>query len=168
MQSPKPCFTISLFALILLATNAARADEITFSWQSTITPSSIPADQVAGLHLGLVGLGGASKYNPNPTWIDYHAVGATYLTARDLTATFSAAPFTLTLKLTDGPSGLSDVLTFHGIVYGAPSASLPSLFTMVTAPSVSARTTTTFKGSVIGRYSASSRTRTQTFSSKSM
>lgn len=118
MQCPKPRFTIAFFVLILLSENVARADKISFSWHSTITPSSVSAVQVGGGSLGLVGVGGVATYTPLPSWNDEHAVGATYLTIPDYTATYNSKPFTLTLKLTDGPSGLSDVLTFHGMVSG--------------------------------------------------
>ncbi len=120
MQSPKPRYTTSLFALILVAANAARADEISFSWQSTITPSSVAADQAAGGSLGLIGMGGTTKYTPLPSWDDEHAIGATYrpLASEQAFSTFTNTPFTLTLKLTDSPSGLSGVLTFHGLLNG--------------------------------------------------
>ena len=126
MQQPALRFTLSLFALTLIAANASRADRISFSWQSTITPSSIPADQAVKGGLGFVGLGGAGLYTPLPSWNDMHAVGATYLTVPFYNATYSDKPLTLTLKLTDGPSGLSDVSTFHGILSGGGYA-LPSL-----------------------------------------
>ncbi len=127
MQYPKLRFTISLFASILFAANVARADKIHFSWNATIAPGSVAADQAGGGRLGLLGVGGAAMYTPNPTWNDWHAVGATYLTVPDYTATYSGKPFTLTLKLTDGPSGLSDVLTFHGLVNGG-GGFLPSVW----------------------------------------
>lgn len=111
-------FTGSRFALVFVSASIGRASEIPFSWQSTITPSSIPVDQASGGSLGLVGVAGASKYVPLTSWNDEHAIGATYLLAASDNATYTNRPFTLALKLTDGPSGLSDLLTFRGMVNG--------------------------------------------------
>lgn len=113
--------TVSLLVLVLLSANASRASEIHYSWTSTITPSSISADPSTASSLGLVGMGGASKYVSNPSWNDMRAVGATYLKAGSNTATYTNQSITLALKLTDGPTGLSDVSTFHGMVNGGGS-----------------------------------------------
>lgn len=113
--------TVSLLVLVLVSASASRASEIHYSWSSTITPGSIPADPSTASSLGLVGMGGASKYVSNPSWNDMRAVGASYLKSGSDTATYTNQPLTLTLKLTDGPSGLSDVLTFHGMVNGGGS-----------------------------------------------
>lgn len=121
MQHSWSRFTVSLLLLVLISANTSRASGIHYSWNSSITPSSIPADPATGSSLGLVGVGGASKYVSNPSWNDWRAVGASYLKAGSDNATYTNQPFTLALKLTDGPSGLSDVLTFHGMVNGGGS-----------------------------------------------
>lgn len=128
MQPSWSRFTVSLVALILVTANTGRASEIHYSWKSTITPGSIPADQATGSSLGLVGLGDASKFVSNSSWNDWRTVGATYLMAGSNNATYTNQSFALTLKLTDGPSGLSDVLTFHGMVNGGGSNWLNATF----------------------------------------
>jgi hypothetical protein len=112
MQRSTHRFTISLFALVLVASSAARASEIDFSWQSSFSPSVIPLNSLGEGSLNLIPLGGAGKNAGNAQyWVGasdgssaLHGLGGTN------------QPFTMTLKLTDGPSGLSDVLTFHATV----------------------------------------------------
>jgi hypothetical protein len=124
MQNLMPRLSISLFALLVVAGNAARAGMIDFSWSATITPSVLTADKGTADSLGFVGAGGAAKYfgRPGYNYNEVHAVAATYspTTFNEALSTYTNKSFTLALKLTDGSSGLSDVLTFHGYLNGIP------------------------------------------------
>ncbi len=115
MQQPKPRFTFSLFALILVAASTGRASEIQFSWQTSFSPSSFPLNTYGEGFVNLVPWNGSAT---NPAYqFTQESLGASDGSAYPLHGVGGInQPFTMTLKLTDGPSGLSDVLTFHGTV----------------------------------------------------
>jgi hypothetical protein len=105
--------------LILVGTTAARADLINFFWQSSITPSTMRSDQGGAGIINLAPREGDAGFGNGPGK-DNYAVGMAFQTPVFplMPYTYTERPFTLALKLTDGPSGASDVLTFHGTVDG--------------------------------------------------
>lgn len=121
MQYPKTCLSIALFASILLAENVARADMIHFAWQTGFPQTSISPDQpTQGAQIYFSSGAGTDSINFDPNRLQYALAianqGPPFLTEA---ATYTNKPFVMTLKLTDGPSGLSRTLTFHGIVNGS-------------------------------------------------
>lgn len=82
-----------------------------------MTPFPVPADSPGT---------GAIRLYPQSSQAGYASVGDQYLLAYsagsafgpNYRATFTDRPFTLTLRLTDGPSGASESLTFHGTING--------------------------------------------------
>jgi hypothetical protein len=104
-----------LLAALLLAAPPGRADQIGFEY-NFLTPQAVTGDQ---------GNLGAITFATAPAG---HAGGHSILTAASLAAvtaapltspdTFSGQPYTLTLQLTDDPSGKSGTLTFTGRLFG--------------------------------------------------
>lgn len=128
MQSPEFRFTLSFFALVLVAACTSRAGEIHFSWQSSFSPSSFPLNSYGEGFVGLVPWNGSAT-NPAYQFVQ-ESLGASDGSAYPLHGVGGVNQlFTMTLKLTDSPSGFSDVLTFHGTVatysfYGTGDAHL--------------------------------------------
>lgn len=111
---------LAIFALTSVATNAVRADKITFSWQTSFTPNSItPGQQTQGSRIDFASMSGQGTFDVGTSPYQY-AVGTAYQPPYfpSKLAMYDYTPFVMTLKLTDGPSGLSDNLKFHGTVAG--------------------------------------------------
>ena len=115
MQSPKACFTIPLFIFALITASTSRAGEIPFSWQTSFNPRAFPLNSYGEGFVDLVPWNGSAT-NPAYQFVQ-ESLGASDGSAYPLHGVGGVnQPFTMTLRLTDGPSGLSDVLTFHGTV----------------------------------------------------
>lgn len=111
MRLPALRLVSSAFALAL-ATGTARADLIGFSYAWSVTPGSVKADNPS---LGLMDIlpGGSGTTTGGQGFVGPGLTFSPFLTTTG-PAVFTDRPFTLTLALTDGPSGVSDVLTFQG------------------------------------------------------
>jgi PEP-CTERM motif len=116
--------SIALFAaalaLVMLSGTAVRADFIPWTYNWTRNPIAVPADPG--------GTGGIALTNEPVN----HAVGSSDIVATELRTfssasastpdTFTNAPFSLTLTLTDDNSHQTTSLTFNGVFNGSFSA----------------------------------------------
>ncbi len=116
MNSLSQCWAAAF--LLTLVPPAAHADRIAFSWAVDVSPFPVSADSPGTGAVGLYPRSSQGGYAPFGDQYDLadssgHAYGPNYQ------ATFTDRPFTLTLRLTDGPSGASEALTFHGTINGS-------------------------------------------------
>jgi hypothetical protein len=104
--------TILVF-LLIVPTAGARADQIHFSFGSPVDSVMIQSDspQQGSIEL-LTGFQGDGALTARFSAIQFYANPRTDPLA------FTNKPFALLLRLTDGPSGLTDLLTFHGNLFG--------------------------------------------------
>jgi hypothetical protein len=112
-------------ALLFLATGAARADLISWSYDWARTPIAVSAD---GAGTGTINL----ATNPGGTIVgDSNVVAVNLATSSSATSdvpdTFSNKAYTLTLTLTDGPSQATGQLNFAGHFDGTLSATSASI-----------------------------------------
>jgi hypothetical protein len=111
MRLPSLWFALSAVALVVAA-GTAQADLIGFSYDWSVMPGSIKADDPS---LGRIDL----SPGPSGTTAACQGYVGPALTFAPSVATagpvtFTDDPLTLTLRLTDGPSGRSHVLNFQG------------------------------------------------------
>lgn len=111
---------LAVFALTLMATSAARADKINFSWQTSFNTSSILPDSSSSASIQLSPASGNNQFNGtgNGPYNMGMAVQTPFASFWQSPTTYTNKPFVMTLTLTDGPSGLSDSLKFQGIISG--------------------------------------------------
>jgi hypothetical protein len=104
---------ILVFSLFVLSAGRTRADQIHFSFGSPANSVRIQSDLPRkGFIELLTGFQGNDALNARFNAIQFYA------NPRTDPVTFTNKPFTLLLRLTDGPSGLTDLLTFHGNLFG--------------------------------------------------
>jgi hypothetical protein len=110
MRLPSLPFALAAVVLVL-ATGTTRADLVGFSYAWSVTPGSIKADEP---RLGFMDIlpGGSGTTTGGQGFVGPVLTFSPSVTTAG-PVTFTDDPITLTLRLTDGPSGLSDVLTFR-------------------------------------------------------
>jgi hypothetical protein len=123
---------IAPLALLTLATGAARADLVSWSYNWAAGASSVAAD---GSGTGSINF----SVNPGGTIAGSSTISVVNLsTASSATAaapdTFTARPYALTLSLTDGPSQATGQLTFAGHFDGTLTASSAAILNTFDGP----------------------------------
>jgi hypothetical protein len=97
----------------LLPTGTARADQISFSYQWSVSPDRAPltdGNYFGGIRFSPGPSGNSAEGNTSGSPFALQVVGL----PRQQNGNLGETPFTLTLRLTDGPSGISHLLTFAG------------------------------------------------------
>jgi MYXO-CTERM domain-containing protein len=108
--TPTRLCALSLFALTLLAA-PARAENIPWSFSWSGSPSAIPDDTKLGSINVLPGQGNEVNSVQNILAAQLQAVGSS-------AASYTNAPYSLTMTITDGNSNTSNSMTFSGALSG--------------------------------------------------
>jgi hypothetical protein len=121
-------YRLLALALFLLSAPRALADQISWSYDFSMSPSTVQASSGGSGQVDFTTLSGSMTSTlptaATLTAVNLHAVSAA---AAANPARFNDAEYTLTMHFTDLSSGLKATVTFEGVLNGTVSASGTSL-----------------------------------------